>query len=300
MNRNVQIFYFGLTILHTLLIQSCEQKLKPKQHGQEVVNVGTSLESKSTESSQRRITMCTARLPGRQLLEGRAVSEHDDTHKFINAKITTGSRVKSISEKNSKWPNREITIAFLGGDSTVRARIFNTACIWEKYADVKFQLARSVRTADITISFCPRSGTWSYIGKYCFNQIPSMNFDDLYPDSDDRIYRYYVLHEFGHALGLLHEHQSHKAKIVWNIPKLINYCSKYDPPWDSLMVLDQIVWPYEERYTDATAFDPTSIMMYSYPDSLVISGYVPQDINVSISYLDSVHISSIYPFKRRR
>ena len=45
-----------------------------------------------------------------------------------------------------------------------------------------------------------------------------MNYGWLTPDSDDDELRRVVLHEFGHALGLIHEHQNPEGGIEWNEP----------------------------------------------------------------------------------
>jgi hypothetical protein len=124
-----------------------------------------------------------------------------------------------------------------------------------------------------------------------------MNYDDLYPDDDEFYYRYYVLHEFGHALGLMHEHQSPNSTVVWKIPELQKYC--FDRfKWDSVMVREQIINQFERDKVLATDFDPTSIMMYSFPKSLVSSGDVPEHGNSNISSIDSGHIYKLYPFRK--
>lgn len=124
-----------------------------------------------------------------------------------------------------------------------------------------------------------------------------MNYDDLYPDDDDFYYDYYVLHEFGHALGLEHEHQSYNATIVWNIRALMNYCrNTFDPPWDSAKIYSNIINRFSREMVTASDYDPSSIMMYSFPDSLVTSGYVPQTGNSKISRTDSLHVSKLYSF----
>jgi L-fucose isomerase-like protein len=57
-----------------------------------------------------------------------------------------------------------------------------------------------------------------------------------------------------------------------------------------------IIQQFEKSKVIATDFDPKSIMMYSFPNNLVISGNVPQYGNSSISKIDSIHIRSLYPF----
>ncbi len=73
--------------------------------------------------------------------------------------------------------------------------------------------------ADIRVAFQQGNGSWSYLGTVC-RQIrvdqPTMNYGWLTPDSTDDELRRVVLHEFGHALGLIHEHQSPNRPISWS------------------------------------------------------------------------------------
>jgi hypothetical protein len=52
---------------------------------------------------------------------------------------------------------------------------------------------------------------------------PTMNFGWLTPESDDDEFSRVVTHEFGHALGAVHEHQNPAAEIPWDKPKVYDY-----------------------------------------------------------------------------
>src|SRR5438445_521773 len=45
-------------------------------------------------------------------------------------------------------------------------------------------------------------------------------------------YRRTVLHEFGHALGAIHEHQSPGGEIKWNKDVVYAWCASNNPPWN--------------------------------------------------------------------
>ena len=80
-----------------------------------------------------------------------------------------------------------------------------------RHGELRFEWVES-GPAEIRIAFRQGNGSWSHLGTFC-RQItdddePTMNYGWLTPDSDDVELRSVVLHEFGHALGLIHEHQN--------------------------------------------------------------------------------------------
>src|SRR5262245_17937049 len=104
-----------------------------------------------------------------------------------------------------------ISIAFLEGSANLKKRVRAAAMIWleETQANVAFNF-RDNKDADIRISFSGL-GSWSALGQRCRRiprKQPTMNFGYLNDYSGDKDVRSMVLHEFGHALGLIHEHQS--------------------------------------------------------------------------------------------
>ena len=70
-----------------------------------------------------------------------------------------------------------------------------------------------LKDGDIRIKFDPESPSYSAVGKKC-KDMPeteaTMNLNDVHPSNTDLSTRekYTILHEFGHVLGLEHEHQS--------------------------------------------------------------------------------------------
>jgi hypothetical protein len=73
-----------------------------------------------------------------------------------------------------------------------------------------------------------------------------------------------VLHEFGHALGLIHEHQNPKGKnIDWNKPALYAWGEKIG--WDRDKVDEQIIQRMDINSVNGSDYDPKSIMLYFYP-----------------------------------
>ena len=143
--------------------------------------------------------------------------------------------------------------------------------------------------SDIRISFIHSKGTYSNIGTNCSNisqDEETMNFSWFDVKT--------VLHEFGHAIGLAHEHQTpYNNPIIWNEPVLYEWAKKTQN-WDPSEVRQQIIIPLNKSLVIGTPFDPYSIMLYFYPKEVIIGGVgTPQ--NMRLSPIDVLYINYLYP-----
>jgi len=217
-----------------------------------------------------------------------------------------------------------IKVAFDGGSQGMRTAIYSIAQQWasgtadpvtgERLIDFDFGTFNStgllefhewspedrLYTAHIRISFDPADGYWSYIGTDSGNPDvvlpgePSMNLAGM--DGYSALPRDWVktiFHEFGHALGLEHEHQ-HPSSVCGDAlrleddadytlafdalgtavadqegrrPGVLTYLEHYPNYWpreDAVFNLSQLQED-DERFT--TAFDPNSIMRYEFPSN---------------------------------
>lgn len=195
---------------------------------------------------------------------------------------------RAVGEKAYYWENgADITIGFIGGTQAERDLVKRNAQIWDDLTSVSF-----VWTQDdpmVRISFVPSDGSWSYVGTSCLfipDDQPTMNFGWL----DQAV----VKHEFGHMMGLGHEHQNPNGAIQWNTEAVIrdlsgppNYWSVADIKWN---VLDR----YSFDRVDATELDPKSIMMYQFPNEWTIGDF-ETSFNIDLSQKDKEFIQSLYP-----
>ncbi|ODT62013.1 hypothetical protein ABS71_16335, partial [bacterium SCN 62-11] len=85
---------------------------------------------------------------------------------------------------------------------------------------------------DISLKFLADEGFSSQLGTNSRGVNPSMYLSNLHKRTVDDDYRNTVLHEFGHALGMGHEHQSPNANILWNREFIYNYYAGPPNQWD--------------------------------------------------------------------
>jgi hypothetical protein len=193
-----------------------------------------------------------------------------------NVRVTPMRGARAAVEKLKLWENgRTLRIKFLDGDPGVQAKVAAIAKEWQEIANLELQFVTS-GTSEIRISFAEKDFSWSTVGTDALTVAQSqatMNYGWLEPDTDMREYQRVVRHEFGHALGMIHEHQNPDAqgKIPWDKPKVYAYYAAQG--WTKEDVDFNIFEVYEEDSTNHSEFDRTSIMEYAVPDSLTIGSY---------------------------
>jgi hypothetical protein len=142
----------------------------------------------------------------------------------------------------------------------VTSKIEQWANIWSEYANISFNFISS-GNADIRVTVTP-GGSWSRIGTDARNvsqDQPTMNFGWFNDQTADDEFSRVVTHEFGHALGCIHEQSSPVANIPWNKPVVYAWYLAHDN-WGPAMVDANVFAVASQADTIETAFDRTSIM----------------------------------------
>lgn len=186
------------------------------------------------------------------------------------------------------WPNgTTLNIRFIGGSAQNRSLVQAAAEEWTKHANLEFKFNESP-VAEIRIAF-EDDGAWSYVGLDNL-EIPqhaaTMNFGWLDEGT--------VLHEFGHAIGLAHEHQNPAGGIQWNRDAVIGDLQAPPNNWLISQIEHNVLRKYSVDQVNGTKYDPESIMLYAFPAEWTSNG-VATDRNEVLSDRDRAFVGSVYP-----
>ncbi len=196
------------------------------------------------------------------------------------------------------WPNgKTILVGFLGGDSIMQNKVRQYADQWSNYANIKFEFgSRPPSQCEVRVAF-DTGGSWSYIGTDALaiptNQ-PTMNYGWLTPRTEDAEYSRVVIHEFGHALGMIHEHQSPVASIPWDVEAVYRYYGGPPNNWSRADIDANLLAKYDQSITRFSEFDPTSIMCYPVSNALTLGDY-EIGWNTVLSPTDKQYVNILYP-----
>lgn len=204
---------------------------------------------------------------------------------------------KAAVLKHAQWDqNALITARFLSGSPTLQDRVRRVAKEWENFTNLVFDF-RTAGPAHIRIAFMPGKGSWSYLGTVCKSipdPQPTMNYGWLSDASPEDELRRVVLHEFGHAIGLIHEHQNPKGGIKWNRDAVERDLSGPPNHWDSATIENNMFRYYPPDNVTASPVDGKSIMMYPIPKSWTLDGF-SAGLNSELSHDDKVLVGNVYP-----
>ncbi len=219
-------------------------------------------------------------------------------HDIDPRKVIPPERMALLTVK--KWPiGSTLKCRFLGGSEAQQDKAIKMASEWMDYANIDISF---VDTEDehVRIAFIEGQGSWSAIGidslesSYFPKDEPTMNFGWLDETTDDVEWRRVVVHEFGHALGCIHEHQNPKAHLKWNKQAVYDYFSGPPNNWDKETIDHNILEKYSPKGISATLFDPESIMLYMFPAEL-FTDHKATDNNTDLSEKDKAFIKKMYP-----
>ncbi|KAE9389618.1 zincin [Gymnopus androsaceus JB14] len=193
-------------------------------------------------------------------------------------------------------PGRTLRVRFLGGNEYLWQKVKQYAVVWSKHANIQFQFVDSGDT-EIRVGFTMGIGSWSYVGtdnlKIDKNEA-TMNFGWFDNQTPDEEFSRTIVHEFGHAIGCIHEHQQPNGNIQWNKP-LVYATYRRTQGWSAAQVDSQVFNRYDSSQVTASVFDAQSIMEYPIPKEFTLNGFSAPSNN-TLSSVDIAFIGMMYPF----
>ncbi|GHT22546.1 hypothetical protein AGMMS4957_12890 [Bacteroidia bacterium] len=225
--------------------------------------------------------------------------------KFINEPYRFGTGKDFLNEwrmlsemaglTKKMWsPGKTLKVFFFGGENDRKRKIIELASEWSNYCSIKFSATTNQCESDLRIAFNPNYSC-SVLGTDAIltpqNEY-TINFGWLTASVNSEEDKRVILHEFGHALGLIHEHQSPAIKVNWNKNRVYHYFD-VNHKWDKGEVDRNIFEEFETTKTKFSKVDVLSIMTYNIPSDWTNDG-ISFPINYVLSDLDKEYIGKIY------
>ncbi|MFI8398031.1 peptidase M12 [Pseudomonas sp. Choline-02u-1] len=208
---------------------------------------------------------------------------------------TRSRRKRSVLDYSKLWANgRTLKIAFMDApERDHKRRIIDAASRWLPYVNLKFEFVDD-RKGDIRIA-TKNNDNSSMLGTDALLIHPDHATMNLGVKPDHADFEVIVTHEFGHALGALHEHQHPQANIPWDRPKVYEfYQNRPMNPLTREQVDHNLFASFNTLDAIFTAYDKRSIMHHPVANALTVGDWhVP--INRKISKKDKRLMRLLYP-----
>lgn len=209
---------------------------------------------------------------------------------------------KAAADARKLWqPGQTLRIRFLDGTRTLQEQVKRVALQWTEHANLELAFGDDP-DAEIRVAFAFDPGSsWSAVGTdalvepYFPRHQPTMSLGWLTEDTPDKEVTRVVLHEFGHAIGCIHEHQNPKDNpIRWKEEAVYAYFAGRPNYWSRETTRYNVIDRYATDIVRADSFDPDSIMLYEYPPELTVGGLGTRS-NSALSASDIRFIKELYP-----
>lgn len=231
----------------------------------------------------------------------RALALRPDDEALWTALQSSPSGAKPAAASLRLWPNGStLRLRFIGGDRFRHDRVLAVARAWFEHANLKLEVLpnRSRLKADLRVGFDEQAGSWSYVGTDAQAldahqaKEPTMNLGWVGPGHDEGAARKSILMEFGHALGLIQEHQNPNRSFEWNEDAVVKDLSGPPNSWSRETIKSILMDKYAPF--DYRPFDPHSVMLWDIPARWVKTGQAMGGAT-ELSDSDKALIARLYP-----
>lgn len=225
---------------------------------------------------------------------------------LVNDMVMPENSLRSCFVNSKKWTyegsRKYISFKFLGNPTELQKKYFRTYLMeWMSYANLTFKEVTSSSKADVRVKFADgvtdKGGNWSYVGsdaRLVSQSEPTIHFQYLDENYNQSIWSRKMLHEMGHMLGLVHEHQSPNSTVAFDTNEVYKWGRTQG--WSDEETNQNVLMKYSSSSVTATSFDPNSIMLYALPAKCYKSKKAPVE-NYLLSQSDKDMIRNMYPFK---
>ncbi|KAK7438222.1 hypothetical protein VKT23_018153 [Stygiomarasmius scandens] len=201
--------------------------------------------------------------------------------RVVNQSVS-GQKSSSVVRESNLWDNSSnVSVSFLDGTASQQAIVKSAFAEYSFYANINFVfVAENTASANIRVTFATPE-VWSAVGKLALNinGEPTMSLGSI-SQTPSEVDRAIVLHEVGHALGLMHEWDGKNVQLK--------------DPGNNAALAQQF-----QRYNGKTVsnfpyVDTSSVMSYFLPASATQDG---KGINASsqLSKADKGWLTINYP-----
>lgn len=203
--------------------------------------------------------------------------------------------------KEHIWPSGTVLqIHFLDGTKEQQQLIENTARIWESFTSYRFEFHHRKPVKDevshIRITFND-FGNWSKLGTQALNF--TLHEPTIALSVVDRSWvslmnkKRVILHEFGHVMAFIHEHQNPNFNLEMDEEFIYTWCRE-QRSFSRSTCHRNIIQKASFEDVIPSDFDIKSMMMYKMPQEFFVDGDVAADLpNYELSDLDKQMASQL-------